>query len=344
MAYVSWFEVTHTVAFGTGVWVVGSCSCLGSWSVSHAQPLRWHPNHVWSARIRHQPHCIFDHQSFEYKYIEWQSPPSSSSASISSTVVGNHQDPSCSTSPSCATSSLSAFHHEDSPQWEPRVNRRVDLPPEHEATDGTHVVRVTDRWDSDFTIREFTVFPPSVKSAVVVLGKRLLPTGKPSSTLEARMHTALQVFEQEHADYLVVTGGRVENGAAPLLDDAGNSSAFPSEAEVMRSIALAADGINDSVVLKDDLASNTIENALNVRDLAEDHGLGTLIIVTSDYHEPRARAIFESVFRSRPNIALQYHSHVSPISELERSKEEQVERFMMEKLDFHLHHYINNNT
>jgi len=127
MAYVSWFTIQHEVAYGSGLWVVGSCRCMGSWNVYEAHPLQWRPGHVWSCRVRHQDECVFD-GGFEYKYIEWH----------------RHQD--------------------DAPQWESRQNRRLELPAEDEAHTGTRVVKTNDRWDSDFTIREFTLFPPSYVS------------------------------------------------------------------------------------------------------------------------------------------------------------------------------------
>lgn len=175
------------------------------------------------------------------------------------------------------------------------------------------------------------------KVAVVVLGKRLLPSGNATATLEVRMQRAIVVFHELKAEVLVVSGGRVETGGAEY----SHATPFPSEAEVMRQLAEAG-GVPAGAIVKEELAMNTIENALNVRDLAEELGLGVLHIVTSEYHVERSRSVFAAVFRSRPNVALEFHGHESPISEVERQKEEQVERFMLEKLPVHLRQYTNN--
>ena len=64
----------------------------------------------------------------------------------------------------------------------------------------------------------------------------------------------------------------------------------------MRDLALAR-GTPAAAIVMEEQATNTLENALcTLPCLAELHATRALV-VTSDYHMPRARLIFEAVYR-----------------------------------------------
>lgn len=59
-------------------------------------------------------------------------------------------------------------------------------------------------------------------------------------------------------------------------------------------------GIPDSVILIDNTSRNTIENAENSAVVISKNGLGSkILVITSAWHIPRAKVIFNKVFRAR---------------------------------------------
>jgi len=65
---------------------------------------------------------------------------------------------------------------------------------------------------------------------------------------------------------------------------------------------LAEAGVADAKMLLDETASNTIENALRLLPIVEDMSAQKegveIVLITSDFHMPRAAFIFESVLAS----------------------------------------------
>ena len=62
-------------------------------------------------------------------------------------------------------------------------------------------------------------------------------------------------------------------------------------------IALEARGLGvpAQCILLETAAQNTIDNALNCLPLLQQHAIASITLVTSDYHMPRARLLFELV-------------------------------------------------
>lgn len=98
----------------------------------------------------------------------------------------------------------------------------------------------------------------------------------------ARTHEAVRLYMQGWADNLVVSGA--------ALDPRG-----PSNAATMRREAIDA-GVPASAILVDELSQDTNGNALGVAQLAKQHGLHTIIVVTSPYHQRRASIVFGRAF------------------------------------------------
>jgi uncharacterized SAM-binding protein YcdF (DUF218 family) len=116
--------------------------------------------------------------------------------------------------------------------------------------------------------------------AAVILGCRVDPGGLLSSTLERRARRALSLLRSGQVSRVVASGGRAWGEHVEADSIAG---------------WLAERGVPRERVLLERLSLTTVENAMFVAELARRHGLGTLAIVSCDWHLPRALASFTSV-------------------------------------------------
>jgi len=119
--------------------------------------------------------------------------------------------------------------------------------------------------------------------AVVVLGGgvsgkgSLRPTDQLSGLSLQRTLCGVDLFAEGHAPRLVLTGG-----TADILGES------PRESVAMRQLALRL-GVPEQAILIDDLARTTYENALGVKRVL---GQGSILLVTSASHMPRATGLF----------------------------------------------------
>lgn len=117
-------------------------------------------------------------------------------------------------------------------------------------------------------------------AAIVVLGSGT-PGCAVSPTLKARLDTSLALARELPAAPVVVSGGRDVGG----LDC--------TEAGVMADY-LIAHGMASGRLLREDRSTSTDENLRFSRQLLDGHGAGAatpLLVVTSDFHVPRAERI-----------------------------------------------------
>lgn len=98
----------------------------------------------------------------------------------------------------------------------------------------------------------------------------------------ARTKEAAELYQRGWAQLLIVSGA--------AQDESG-----PSNAEVMRSYAIKQ-GVAPNDLLIDPAAKNTVENAIGTSQLAESRGVRDVIVVTSPYHLPRTKLLFERRF------------------------------------------------
>jgi len=111
----------------------------------------------------------------------------------------------------------------------------------------------------------------------VVLGTQVLPGGKPSRTLDARVRHAARLYAAGVVEKILVTGGV---GKHP-----------PSEAEVMARI-LREEGVPEGAVLIEDEAESTWDSARLVAALAAREGVSEVLVVTDPLHCVRTVAAF----------------------------------------------------
>ena len=113
--------------------------------------------------------------------------------------------------------------------------------------------------------------------AVIILGAQVKPDGSPSVQLSWRLDAAWEAWEQKHVP-VVVCGAQGKDEPMP-------------EAEAM-SMYLENKGVPAADILKDPDSFNTNQNLQNAAKLLQDlPGIQRVMIVTSDYHVPRAMAL-----------------------------------------------------
>ena len=124
-------------------------------------------------------------------------------------------------------------------------------------------------------IAEKTVPKPGPTDAIIVLGAQVKADGTLSVQLEYRLETALAEYMKEPRP-IVSCGGQAGNEPAP-------------EGDVMTKW-LIDHGVKEEYALSETVSGDTKENIKNALLLLSDETKNVLI-VTSDYHLPRALAI-----------------------------------------------------
>lgn len=114
--------------------------------------------------------------------------------------------------------------------------------------------------------------------AIIVLGAQVNPNGEPSIQLRWRLDAAAKAWKQKNT-VIVTCGAQGGNEPAP-------------EALVMRDY-LVAQGVPEEMILTDAVSYNTRQNIRNAADLLKGYAVERVLIVTSDYHLPRAMALAE---------------------------------------------------
>ena len=126
--------------------------------------------------------------------------------------------------------------------------------------------------------REKHIPPVGAYDAIIVLGAQVKPDGTPSLQLQWRIDAAAQAWKDRNC-LVVVCGAQGANEPAP-------------EAHVMRD-ELIKQGVDADSILMDDQSFNTRQNIANAVKLMEGREVSHVLVVTSDYHLPRAMAIAE---------------------------------------------------
>ena len=109
---------------------------------------------------------------------------------------------------------------------------------------------------------------------IVVLGSQVRPDGVPSNSLYSRTMRGVELYKAGYAPTLFLTGGI---GRFP-----------PSEAEVMRRLAVGA-GVPESALVLDETATSTQESMATLAGEAERRGWRTVLVVSDPFHMLRAR-------------------------------------------------------
>lgn len=115
---------------------------------------------------------------------------------------------------------------------------------------------------------------------IIVLGSAVWPNEQPSPSLRARTERAIELYRDGYASHLILSGGL---GRHP-----------PEEAEVMRRLAVEA-GIPDEVLVLDEEARSTRESLVRGREIMQQGGWDTAIIVSDPFHMKRSLLMAEDI-------------------------------------------------
>ena len=113
--------------------------------------------------------------------------------------------------------------------------------------------------------------------AIIVLGAQVLQNGEPNTQLAWRLDAALEAWQARQVP-LVTCGAQGKDEPLP-------------EAEAMKRYLMAR-GVPETQILTDPDSFNTSQNLKNAAALLQPlGGIRKVLIVTSDYHLPRAMAL-----------------------------------------------------
>ncbi len=117
--------------------------------------------------------------------------------------------------------------------------------------------------------------------AIIVLGAQVLKNGEPNTQLQWRLDAALEAWKT-HETPFVVCGAQGSDEPVP-------------EARAMRDY-LSARGVPEEMIHMDDKSFNTNQNLTNAGEILRTlPGIRKVLIVTSDYHVPRAMALAQDL-------------------------------------------------
>ncbi|MCC5912633.1 MAG: YdcF family protein [Clostridiaceae bacterium] len=114
----------------------------------------------------------------------------------------------------------------------------------------------------------------------VILGNKVELDGKPSKRLQGRLGRAVELYEKQYFNYVIVSGGTGREGF--------------DEAIVMKSY-LVEKGIPDENVLLDQEGYNSFMTAQNTKVIMNDMNLNSVTIISQFYHITRTKLAFRKV-------------------------------------------------
>ena len=122
--------------------------------------------------------------------------------------------------------------------------------------------------------------------AIVVLGGATKSRFSPRPAVDLseegdRVLYGAQLYREGKAPLVIASGGRIDwHGGGP--------SESADMAQILKTL-----GVPDSAILQDPTSLNTYQNAVNVRQIIKERGIGRVLLVTSAMHMPRSLQIFQ---------------------------------------------------
>ena len=118
---------------------------------------------------------------------------------------------------------------------------------------------------------------PDTTDVIIVLGAAVWAGGVPSPALRRRVMHAVGLFHQGLSDVLIVSGGVGKNP--------------PSEARIMRRLALEQ-GVSEDKIVMEESAQSTLDSAMACSRILQKNGWSRAVLVTDRYHITRAAILF----------------------------------------------------
>jgi uncharacterized SAM-binding protein YcdF (DUF218 family) len=131
-------------------------------------------------------------------------------------------------------------------------------------------------WSFSTVSARSTQDAPRRADAIIVLGAAEW-NGRPSPALRGRLDHALQLYNEGYAPRIITTGGQ---GSGSAWTEAAAGKAY-----------LEARGVPSSAVLTEDASTSSVENLRNARQIMEEAGLRSAILVSDPYHMARVLMI-----------------------------------------------------
>ena len=147
--------------------------------------------------------------------------------------------------------------------------------------------------------------------AIIVLGGGLTSDCNLNASLQARMDKGIELYRNSYSTRIILTGGLQLN----------SEDCFESEA--MSAYALRQN-VPAEVLIKENKALNTYQNAFYSTSMMKKRGMKTALIVTSEFHLKRANIIFDKY-----NIDYEMVPSVSLSEGLRRYKELGKEQLLL---------------
>lgn len=117
-------------------------------------------------------------------------------------------------------------------------------------------------------------WPEGQADVAIVLGARVMPDGRLSTTLQHRTDRALSLYQAGRVRRIIVCGA--------MGDDEPVAEADAMAAELVRC------GVEPEHIYRDAASADTVENVRNAMAIMDANGLKTAMLVTSEYHLTRA--------------------------------------------------------
>ncbi|HLD89332.1 MAG TPA: YdcF family protein [Candidatus Nanoarchaeia archaeon] len=140
---------------------------------------------------------------------------------------------------------------------------------------------------------------------IVVLGYKT--EGKSIQTLESRLDTTIKFSIKNRINKICLSGGKSRN---------------TTEAEAMKTYL--KEKVKGKQLITEKKSKDTLQNAVFSRRIIDKMRAGTIIIVTSYLHAPRAKLIFKKIFKN--------HNLIFVPSEDKKSFFQNISIFLKEKL------------
>ncbi len=118
---------------------------------------------------------------------------------------------------------------------------------------------------------------PKNSNVIVILGNTVEKNGKVSPRLKARLEKGLQLYQQNFAQNIIMSGGFGREGY--------------DEAEVMKKY-LVEKGIPPQNIVTDSKGINTMESARNVKTIMNGQNWHSAILVSQYFHLTRSKLAF----------------------------------------------------
>lgn len=116
--------------------------------------------------------------------------------------------------------------------------------------------------------------------AAVVLGNKVELNGEPSERLKGRLNKAVELYDKNYFEYIIVSGGIGKEGY--------------DEAEVMKKY-LIENGIPDEKIIMDNKGYNSFMTAQNTKLIMNNMNLESITIITQFYHISRTKLAFDNM-------------------------------------------------